>query len=364
MPVTRPTNLPTRRGEADAQNHKQRVRKQLVKRLKEQIGEQDIITGEGKVRIPVKGTKRYRFIFDRGPKGNGPGSGPAGTQPGEEMYEVWLDMEEVEAMLFQELDLPRLKPKKLSETDTTDYRFDTHAVKGPQIDKKTTIRRNMVRNSIQKKETYIGDFEKDDLRYISYRDKPAPKSKAVVFLLMDVSGSMGTDEKRIARLFFYWIVKFLRHRYNMVDIRFIAHTAEAQEVNEHQFFNRVESGGTIVSSAYKLADEMQQRYYPENEWNIYVLHASDGDNWQLDNEEVFSLIKKIGRVASLIGYIEIRTHSNAVWGGIKWSTLMDDLGERKAELGEEFMYTRVKGDEDIWPAIKHFFKKEDVESYT
>jgi uncharacterized protein len=363
MPVSKPTVLPRRRGEADAQHHKQRVRRQITDHLRKKIGEEDIITQEGKIKVPVKGNKRYRFILDRGPKEEAKGTkGPQpGTDPGEEMYEVWLDMEEVEEMLFAELDLPRLKPKK-EEVEVTDYKFDTYAVKGPQVDKKATLRKNLLRNAAQGKPG-VGDFKKGDMRYISWHDKPTPKSKAVVFLMMDQSGSMGDFHKRVARLFFYWTVRFLRYRYDNVDVRFIGHTTEATEMQEHEFFNRVESGGTMVSSAYRLAEQIQRLNYPQQDWNIYVLHASDGDNWQLDNEDTFAAIKRLCKVSSMVGYLEMKAPSYAMWGPREptWSTLINDLGAKKDELGEEFLLLRISQDKDIWTALKYFFKKENVE---
>lgn len=363
MPVTKPTGLPSRRGEADAQNYKQRVKRQITEHLKKKIGEEDIVTGEGKVKVPIKGSKRYRFILDRGPQNSGPGQGAGGAGQGEgdEEYEVWLDMEEVEEMLFAELDLPRLKPKK-EEVEVTDYKFDTHAVKGPQIDKKATMRRILKRNAAEG-DPGLKTIKKDDLRYMSYHDRPRPKSKAVVFLMMDVSYSMGEFHKRIARLFFYWTVKFLRYRYDNVVVRFIAHTSEAKEVTEHEFFNRVESGGTAVSSAYRLAAELQHQHYPQEDWNIYVLHASDGDNWTLDNVEVFDAIKGLTKVASLVGYLEIKQAQPHLFGYNMptWSTLLEDLGNRRKELGEEFMLTHVSTEKDIWGSLKYFFAKEDVE---
>jgi len=365
--VTRHSGLPSRRGEADAQNYKQKVRRQITEHLRKKIGGEDIITGDGKVKVPVKGTKRYRFILDRGQSGEGQGQGGAkpGQEPGEEEYEVWLDMEEVEQMLFAELDLPRLKPKREVDAETADYTFDTLAIKGPQVDKKATLRRNLLRNAAGGTPG-VGGFDKDDLRFISYRDKPTPKSKAAVFLMMDVSGSMGDFHKRIARLFFYWTVRFLRNRYDTVEVRFIAHTTEAREVSEHDFFNRKESGGTKVSSAYRLAQELQAQRYPSEDWNVYVLHASDGDNWQLDNDECFQAISELCKRSSLVGYLEIKEAQRTMWGAMYGggaSTLMSDLGERREQLGEEFMLTAVSNEKEIWPALKHFFAKDDVETH-
>lgn len=369
MPVTQHSTLPSRRGEADATNYKQRVRRQISDHLKKNVGKENIVTGQGKIKVPVKGGKQYRFIHDRGPQGDGNGNGQgdgegngrdAGLGPGEEMYEVWLDMAEVEEMLFEELELPRLKPKKEMDAQNVDIKWDSYALQGPNIDKKATLRRNLRRNAAQG-EVKIGNFDKTDLRYSSYHEKPKPKSKAVVFLMMDVSGSMMEFHKRIARLFFFWTVRFLRHRYDTVDVRFIAHTAEAKEVTEDQFFNRVESGGTKVSSAYRLAEDMIHQYYPTQDWNIYVLHASDGDNWQLDNQECFDSIQALCKICALVGYLEIKEPGRGAWAG--WSTLLDDLGAKRDELGEEFMLTHVKDDSDIWTAIKHFFAKDNVQEY-
>jgi len=207
------------------------------------------------------------------------------------------------------------------------------------------------------------DFENDDLRYISYHEKPRPKAKAVVFMAMDVSGSMGTHEKQIARLFFYWTVRFLHYKYDTVDVRFISHTSEAKEVNEHEFFNRVESGGTKVSSAYRLIETMQRSLYPEADWNVYVLHASDGDNWELDNKEVFESIKRLCKICSLVGYLEISHSSNmnAMWGTWYRSATLQRSLTQMGSPGDEFLSAAVKDEKGIWGAIRHFFSNDNVD---
>lgn len=360
MPVSKHTGLPSGRGQRDAQHHHDRVSRQIREHLKGNIGGEDIITGNGKVRVPVKGSKSYHFIYDRGKGGAGPAGG-AGNDVGSEDYEVWLDMEEVEAMLFDELELPRLKPKKESEAEVSDYRFDTIAKKGPQIDKKASLRRNLVRTASQGG-SGIGTFDKDDLRYMSYREKPRPKSKAVMFLAMDVSGSMDERKKQIARLFDYWTLRFLRHRYDTVEVIFISHTSEAKEVTEHEFFNRVESGGTLISSAYRLIQKIQKERYPTNEWNIYVIHASDGDNWVIDNEEVHKAISDLCKVCALVGYLEIRSTTTAsLWGVYTGSTTLIETLKKMGSPGPEFTHARVSQERDIWGAIRHFFKRDDVD---
>jgi sporulation protein YhbH len=380
MAVTRSAAVPADRGGRDAQHNRERVRKQIEGHLRKNIGDQDIIADgdSARVRVPIKGNKRYQFVTDRGKtKGVGQGDGDVGTvlgpplsgrspghdaghEPGEELYEVWLDMAEVEEYLFSSLELPRLKPKKEVEVDSSAYKFDDIARKGPQLDKKTTLRQNMIRNAASGQGVRLGDIDREDLRYLSYRDKPQPKSKAVAFLMADVSASMGSHEKQITRLFYYWIIQFLRFKYDQVDVVFIAHHATAQEVSETEFFSRTESGGTMVSSAYRLCQEIQRDRFPVDEYNIYVLHASDGDNWALDNEEVFASITELCKIAALVGYLEIHNPGWGAWG-MSWEKLGDSLADKRGDLGEEFKLAEVAQDADIWPAIQRFFAKDNVD---
>ena len=170
-------------------------------------------------------------------------------------------MEDVEELLFSELELPRLRPRAAADAEATRTVYDDIARKGPQLDKKATLRENLLRNAKMGRPA-LGGIDKPDLRYLSYRELPKPRHKAVIFLAMDVSGSMDAGRKRIARLFFYWCVQFLRRRYDQTELVFIAHTTEAREVTEHEFFNRMESGGTRVSSAFEAVLEIQHDRYP------------------------------------------------------------------------------------------------------
>jgi sporulation protein YhbH len=311
MTVVGESGLPHDAGRRDALHHRERLRKKITEQLKERIGEEDIIASgpEKKVRVPVKGTKRWQFIFDRGeragvgqgdgepgdvlgPSGDAPGAGEAGTEPGEELYEVWLDMKDVEELLFSELQLPRLKPKSDADAEAAQIVYDDIARKGPQLDKKATLRENLLRNA-KRGRVSLGGIDKPDLRYLSYREIPKPRSRAVIFLAMDVSGSMNVERKRIARLFFYWCVQFLRTRYEETEIAFVAHTTEAREVTEQEFFGRVESGGTKVSSAFEAIERMQRDRYPADDWNVYVLHVSDGDNFAADNQRTLELVRRL-----------------------------------------------------------------------
>jgi sporulation protein YhbH len=368
------SGLPHEAGRRDALHHRERLRKKITQQLKERIGEEDIIASgpEKKVRVPVKGTKRWQFIFDRGERQGagqgdaapgdelGPGAdaaGPAeaGVEPGEELYEVWLDMEDVEELLFSELELPRLKPKRDADSEAADTVYNDIARKGPQLDKKATLRENLLRNA-KRGRSSLGGIDKSDLRYLSYREVPRPRNRAVVFLAMDVSGSMDVDRKRMARLFFYWCVQFLRSRYERTEIVFVAHTTEAREVTEEEFFSRAESGGTKVSSAFEVIEQAQRDRYPADDWNVYVLHVSDGDNFATDNQRTLELIRGLTEVSSLVGYLEVDRD------GGSGSYSLSRFYAREAGDLDGFVFADAESDHGLWPALKKFFAKDQVEA--
>jgi uncharacterized sporulation protein YeaH/YhbH (DUF444 family) len=120
---------------------------------------------------------------------------------------------------------------------------------------------------------------KRDFKYRSFKTVTKPQTKAVVIYMMDVSGSMGDEQKEIVRLESFWINAWLKKHYKGLETRFIIHDAAAKEVSEDVFFRTSESGGTLISSAYKLCQQLIEEEYSPNEWNIYPFHFSDGDNW-------------------------------------------------------------------------------------
>jgi uncharacterized sporulation protein YeaH/YhbH (DUF444 family) len=170
---------------------------------------------------------------------------------------------------------------------------------------------------------------------------------------MDVSGSMDVDRKRLARLLFYWCVQFLRRRYAQTEIVFIAHTTEAREVTEHEFFNRVESGGTRVSSAFQAVAEIQRDRYPADDWNVYVLHVSDGDNFAADNQRTLELIRRLTEVCALVGYVEV----NPGGGG---SYKLSRFYQHEAQDLDGFVFAGADDDHELWPVLKQLFAREGV----
>lgn len=191
-----------------------------------------------------------------------------------------------------------------------------------------------------------------DLRYNAFVKRPIPTSKAVMFCLMDVSGSMDQATKDMAKRFYILLYLFLTRTYKSLDVVFIRHHTQAKEVDEHEFFYSQETGGTIVSSALKLMHEIQQQRYPENEWNIYAAQASDGDNWADDSPQCRQVMEKqILPVCRYYTYIEITNRAH--------QTLWREY-ESLAKEAPHFALQHIRSVEDIYPVFRELFRKQQA----
>jgi uncharacterized sporulation protein YeaH/YhbH (DUF444 family) len=189
-----------------------------------------------------------------------------------------------------------------------------------------------------------------DLKYKNYERRAQPSSQAVMFCLMDVSGSMDQATKEIAKRFYILLYLFLTRTYKNVDVVFIRHHTQAKEVDEQEFFYSQETGGTIVSSALKLMSEIVEERYPTSEWNIYASQASDGDNWADDSPNCRELLeKKILPVTRYYSYIEITRRAH--------QTLWREY-DYLCENYENFAMENIRSIEDIFPVFRQLFKKQ------
>ena len=214
----------------------------------------------------------------------GDGQGQAGNSPGEHLLEAELTVEELAEILGQKLELPNIQPKGQKQIQTTRTRYSGLAPVGPEglrhfrSSYKKALKRYMASGTYNPKDPVIVPIRKD-FQYRTFKTVSQPMTKAVVIYMMDVSGSMGDEQKEIVRLESFWINAWLKKHYKGLETRFIIHDAAAKEVDENTFFRTSESGGTLISSAYKLCQKMIEDKYPPHEWNIYPFHFSDGDNW-------------------------------------------------------------------------------------
>jgi uncharacterized sporulation protein YeaH/YhbH (DUF444 family) len=205
-----------------------------------------------------------------------------------------------------------------------------------------------------------------DLRYRTIEEEMEHRSNAVVLAMMDVSGSMGTMQKYLARSFFFWMLSFLRSIYRQVEIRFIAHTTEAKLVDEHEFFHKGESGGTYCYSAYDLAASLVDTEYPPSRWNVYPFHFSDGEDWQVERT-VESVRALLDRGVAALGYGEIQSDYSS---SVLLEALRGQLGLQPQQLdGLRYFEAQYRSDipvmglvirarQDLYPALKVFLRPE------
>jgi sporulation protein YhbH len=373
------------RGARDSERHKQRIKKAIKDNLHELIAEENIISSKDgkKIKVPMRFLDMYRFKFGKNKNEQGVGQGEgepgdviakeggqgqsgAGQDPGEQIYEEEVDVEELIDIMLEDLDLPWLEEKeKAVEIETEEIVFQDIAERGlpANIDKRRTVMENLKRNALKGK-MKIGGFELNDLRYKVWEKVVEKHSNAAVFLLMDRSGSMTYEKKYIVKSFFWWMVRFLEKKYNNVELVFIAHDTQAREVEEENFFSISESGGTMVSSAFKLAKQIIEDRYPTSVWNNYVFAFSDGDNWPEDNDRCVESVKEILPLCQAVGYGEVE-YSDYFYGLVTSSTYrksnLATIFEGSSELSnnERFMVVSIEKREDIYQCLKRFLRGVD-----
>src|SRR5918911_5155164 len=376
-----------RKGQIDQERHKERVRDAIKKNLGSIVSNEAIILSDGKrrVKVPIRSLDEYKFRFDyrkkknvgtgdgktqvgdvigrEGQPGQGTGSGQgAGDQPGQEYYEAEVDIDEIAKLIFEDLHLPYLedKAKQAVQSKTTKFTEIRRSGILSNLDKRRSLVENIKRQARETGRAQIGPFKKEDLRYRTWEEEIKYESNAVVMAMMDVSGSMGDFKKYIARSFYFWMVRFLRTKYDHVEIVFISHHTEAKEVTEEQFFTQGESGGTVVSSAYRLALDVIAERFPPRDWNIYPFHFSDGDNYYSDNDEAVRLADELISTCNLFGYGEIGEEGASSYRRSSGAPLF--IFQKRFKNQGRFVGVRIDDKEEVYPALKEFFGKRGVEA--
>jgi sporulation protein YhbH len=421
----------SQRGLKDAARHREKVRESIRKNIAEIVGESSIITRkEGQiVKVPIRGLKSYQFIYKRGNSGGtGVGQGKSGKgdvigrqpspegqpgqpgdRPGVDYLETEIEIEELIGMMLDDLGLPNLKQKAFTETIVSKgWKYEGIEKTGilPHLDKKRTIKQAIRRTSafvetlmkttgqpeevceralsqangnllraeeILRSEGGISEEKPrvrlygEDLRYRTLERDIEYQSNAVVLAMMDVSGSMGTMKKYLARSFFFWLVEFLKQLYKNVQIRFIAHTTEAKLVDEHEFFHRGESGGTLCHSALDLAAHLVETEYNPARWNIYPFLFSDGEDFEPAKTVASGrTLMRLG--VNILGYGEIHVDPYTT------STLMEAFSQElklirrygpggfTLHIGSEesvpFIGAILEDKSHVYPVLKEFLRKE------
>ncbi len=374
------------RSAGDRRRHRQLVRKAIRENVGHVISEESIIgqSRDKRLKVPIKGIKEYRFIFGENTPGVGQGDGDSepgqviqrhrqnakglpgepGSDPGEDIYETEITMEELIELLFEDLNLPHMERKRFHVLESERLiKTKGYRVKGirPRLSKKKSLvqkikrQQNLCRHaSSENEDAEQVSFHEQDLRYRHKVVTPKVFSNAVVFCIMDTSGSMDTTKKYLARSFYFLLYRFLHTRYQNVEIVFLSHHTEAREVTEEEFFHKVESGGTMISSGYKKALQIIEERYNPALWNIYAFHCSDGDNFTNDNNDAIKYAQELAEVAQLFGYGEIKpTHS------LSWSSMLD-LYKRIDK--DNFVTVTIRSKDELWPAFQRFLKHDRSEA--
>jgi uncharacterized protein len=379
------------RSAGDRTRHRQKIREAIRENIADVIAEESIIgrSGDRIVKVPIRGIREYRFVFGENqpgvgtgdgdteagqvvgrtgdPRGQGNLPGPAGDQPGVDYYETEVSLEELTEIMFEDLELPEMDRKRLRELPAErERKRKGYRASGVRVhlDKRRTarsrIRRKVARRGDGKPAEGEGEterarfpFHREDLTYRRLVRDEIPQSNAVVVCIMDTSGSMDTMKKYLARSFFFLLYRFVRTRYENVEVVFVAHHARGREVSEEEFFHRGESGGTLISSGYLKALEIIHERYPPELWNIYAFHCSDGDNWTTDNEQAVEAAEAICSVANLFGYGEIKPLNSRRYG----SSMLEIF---KGIEAPNFQTIKIERKEDLWAGFKKLLARERI----
>ena len=355
----------------DHQRFRQVVKGKIRKDLRKFLTRSELLGKEGKhlISIPVRGIEIPHFRYGdnddggvgmgRGEPGDplgdeGQGVGPGGTEPGSHILEVDISLDELAEILGEELELPRIEPKGKHRITAEKDRYTSLRQSGPESLRhfrrtfKRALRRQIMLGAYDPDNPVIV-FERRDKMYRSWKSVLKPQSNAVIVYMMDVSGSMGDEQKELVRLEAFWIDAWLRRNYQGIESRYIVHDVRAYEVDRNTFYHLREDGGTKISSAFRAARELLEKNYAPADWNVYLFHFSDGDNSsESDSRECCNMLREhLLPNVNLFGYCQV---ASAYGSGNFINVLHEHMGD-----AEDLITSRVNGKDDIYDSIKAFF---------
>jgi hypothetical protein len=374
--------------------------------------------GEPRFHNSSKGGKRDQVLpgnkefsaGDRLPKPKQGGGGDGGKKAsdsgeGEDAFEFTLSREEFLELFFEDLELPDLVKTNLKEVIAFKPRRAGYTVSGTPTNinvlrtmrnsygRRLALRRpkqseldaiigkiedlerrpdptgqtNQMIDALQeelarllRKRKVVPFIDPLDIRFNRFDRQPLPNTKAVMFCLMDVSGSMGEREKDLAKRFFVLLHLFLKRRYEKIDIVFIRHTHEAQEVDEDTFFYSRETGGTVVSTALEEMLRVIHARYPTQEWNLYAAQASDGDNFSGDSEKCMRMLsEEVMPLCQYYAYVEILDEREAdIFKSSDNGTALWRAYQEAGQSWDNFQAKRISRPSDIYPVFRELFAKQ------
>jgi uncharacterized sporulation protein YeaH/YhbH (DUF444 family) len=332
------------------------------------------------------------------PDRQGGGSGGSGDGDGADEFRFALSAEEFLDLFLEDLELPDLAKRKLAQMQTPSWRRAGFAVSGPpaSLDVTRTMRLSMARRvalkrprpeeieALQKRMQEEADADERvrlqaeidalqtrlkaipyidpiDVRYRRLEPKPKPIAQAVMFCLMDVSGSMTEHMKDLAKRFYTLLYIFLKRRYRNVDVVFIRHTHHAEEVDEETFFHSPETGGTVVSTALEEMAKVVLARYPVADWNIYAAQASDGDNLPSDNAKTASLLEtSILPMCQYYAYLEVGQDEDPLPGFGDRPSALWRLYSLIRDPATPMAMRKVRHRREIYPVFRDLFRRQEA----
>ena len=367
------------RGAHDWLRHNDKVREAVHAHLPDLIAGPDLITGTHPrtVHVPVRLLEHARFKLAEGRTQSGAGQGDG--QPGDVLHtadpadpddasqgqggdggngdgEVQLMLEfsvdEVMDWIWEELRLPELKPRPNTRIATPELVREGWDKRGApsRLDRRRTAKEAIKRRAVQANPV---PFTNEDLRFRQIVARPRPSTSAVVFFVIDVSASMSALERKLAKSFFFFALQGIRRKYAKVGTRFIAHTTRAWEFSEAEFFHVSGSGGTIASTAFRLARDLVRSELDAAHDNVYMFYASDGENFTEDRGAAGAALTELGAVLNYIGYVETLPGMPRSLD-TEMRRLCNELEQRGLPIGSSVLANT----DDVWRALRKFFLQE------
>ena len=360
------------RGSRDWLRHSEKIREAVREHLPQIVTGSDIINdGSRTVRVPVRMLEHYRFrllsdgesqgvgqgkakpgdVLGQASPSGGPGQkGAGGKERGGTELMLEFKVDEVIDWLWDDLKLPNLQPR-VGATEESEWKREGWDRRGARsrLDRRRSLKESVKRRALEPDSPAFTD---EDLRYRQLTRRRQPALRAAVFFLLDVSGSMSERDRQLAKTFFFWVAAGLRREYKALDIVFVAHTTDAWEFSEADFFKVTGSGGTVASAGLAKAREIMQARFDPSTCNVYLFYASDGDNASDDRSPAGQELESIAKAVRYAGYVEISAGAR----GSESETMQ--LFQAAAEAGLPCSRFSITGPDDVSAAVRHFFTAE------
>jgi sporulation protein YhbH len=364
------------RGARDWLRHNEKVRDAVRQQLPQIVAGADVLSGGAStVRVPVKMLEHYRFRLRSSQDQQGVGQGQAkpgdrigrpqqegdkqrgqgGNEEGGIQYTLEFRIDDIVDWLWEEMQLPNLEAKagKAREDDWTREGWDRRGARS-RLDRRRSMKESIKRRGVQNADAPA--FTDDDLRFRQLAKREQPTMQAVVILLLDVSGSMGERERQISKTFFFWAIQGLRRQYRHLDLVFVAHTSDAWEFQEEEFFRVSGTGGTVASAGLKKVREIIDARYSPSQYNVYLFYASDGENFPSDQPQANLALRELAGDCNYAGFLEVAPLSGSAPDS-EIGKLFVDLARENSSVGAY----RANGTDDIWNAVRHFFGRQGTQ---